>query len=283
MKVVAGHDFHNGDTDPMDDHSHGTHVASTVAGNDPNGLKGVAPDAEIVAVKVLGADGSGNLYLLLEAYDYVIDLNNNSIPFENEDDYVDIVSLSLGGTGNSPDNEISWATDDLISEGVLAVIAAGNSGPDKYTIGTPGSSRDALTVGASGNNYGREGILFVDDVEIPSTGGLHSALGEVSGPIYDADYGLDFSTVPSDSIAVARRGFTTFNEMVIRAENYGIKGLIIVNNVPGDFLPLVYMNSSVHVVTVGSEYGETILSATSASINISRSPDWANEVASSLK
>ncbi len=57
-KVIDGYDFVNEDNDPMDDQGHGTHVAGTIAANGV--LKGVAPDASIIAYKVLGADGSGS-------------------------------------------------------------------------------------------------------------------------------------------------------------------------------------------------------------------------------
>ena len=56
-KVLGGIDIVNGDNDPMDDEGHGTHVAGIVAAN--GAVKGVAPDASLYAIKVLGADGAG--------------------------------------------------------------------------------------------------------------------------------------------------------------------------------------------------------------------------------
>lgn len=56
-KVIGGYDFVNDDDDPADDNGHGTHVAGIVAAN--GSLKGVAPDASILAYKVLDASGSG--------------------------------------------------------------------------------------------------------------------------------------------------------------------------------------------------------------------------------
>ncbi|MEK6861274.1 MAG: S8 family serine peptidase [Nanoarchaeota archaeon] len=62
-KVIDGYDFVNDDNDPIDDMGHGTHVAATAAGDgtaaDGTILKGVAPDANIVAYKVLNAGGYG--------------------------------------------------------------------------------------------------------------------------------------------------------------------------------------------------------------------------------
>ncbi|MCX6750185.1 MAG: S8 family serine peptidase, partial [Candidatus Pacearchaeota archaeon] len=144
-KVIGGYDFVNNDVDPMDDNGHGTHVAATAAGKGI--LKGVAPDAKLYAFKVLNSEGSGEAYDIIQAITRTIDLDNDGIPMENENDYLDIVSLSLGGPGN-PDDPMSLAIDSIVDAGVVAVIAAGNSGPEYSTIGSPGTSRKAITVGA---------------------------------------------------------------------------------------------------------------------------------------
>jgi len=57
-KVASGYDFVNDDADPMDDNKHGTHVAGIIAADSPE-LMGVAPDATLIAYKVLDASGSG--------------------------------------------------------------------------------------------------------------------------------------------------------------------------------------------------------------------------------
>jgi len=57
-RVVAGHDFVNGDADPDDDYGHGTHVAGIVASGDTT-YRGLAPEAGIAAVKFLDSSGSG--------------------------------------------------------------------------------------------------------------------------------------------------------------------------------------------------------------------------------
>ena len=149
-KVIDGYDFVNKDNDPMDDHGHGTHVAATAAGNGV--LRGVAPDAKIYAYKVLSAHGSGTFSDIISAIESSVDPNNDS----NFDDRVDIISMSLGGPGN-PDDAISKAVDNAVEAGVIAVIAAGNSGHQDKTINSPGTARKAITVGATFdrtyNNY----------------------------------------------------------------------------------------------------------------------------------
>ena len=140
-KVIEGYDFVNEDNDPMDDHGHGTHVAATAAGNGI--LRGVAPDAKIVAYKVLDSDGSGSWNGVVRSIERSVDPNQDG----DFSDHLDIISLSLGGSGD-PDDPISKAIDNAVKEGVVAVIAAGNSGPYEQSIGSPGTAREAITVGA---------------------------------------------------------------------------------------------------------------------------------------
>lgn len=148
-KVVGGYDFINNDYDPMDDHGHGTHCAAISAGNGT--LNGVAPGAKIYSLKVLNDTGTGYLDDLLSALDYVTDLNQNGIPLEDENDSVDIISMSLGFAGGNPDDQLSLAVDSLVDQGIITVISAGNSGPDTFSISSPGNSRKAITVGAINN------------------------------------------------------------------------------------------------------------------------------------
>ncbi|MEM9220463.1 MAG: S8 family serine peptidase [Cyanobacteria bacterium P01_F01_bin.150] len=79
-----GYDFVNDDGDPFDENGHGTHVAGTIAASSNNGLGvvGVAPNAQIMALKFLDAYGSGTLFDAIQAIDYAVamgaDLTNNS-------------------------------------------------------------------------------------------------------------------------------------------------------------------------------------------------------------
>ncbi len=141
-KVIDGYDFVNHDPDPLDDHGHGTHVASTAAGK--GALYGVAPDAQILAYKVLSRSGSGSFSSVIAAIDRATDPNGDG----DTSDHVDVVNMSLGGSGN-PDDAVSRAVDRSSAAGVVHAIAAGNSGPGPSTIGTPGVARSAITVAAA--------------------------------------------------------------------------------------------------------------------------------------
>ncbi|HEY2386777.1 MAG TPA: S8 family serine peptidase [Candidatus Binatia bacterium] len=140
-KVVGGFDFVNDDADPMDDHGHGTHVAATAAGDGL--LVGVAPDAHIYAYKVLNSGGSGSDSTIIAGIERATDPDDDG----DTSDHVDVISMSLGGGGDE-DDPLSLAVDAATAVGVLSVIAAGNSA-HYFTIGSPGTARTALTVGAT--------------------------------------------------------------------------------------------------------------------------------------
>ena len=157
-KVIGGYDFttcytfdrdslacvqfKEKDNDPFEDNGHGTHVASTAAGNGI--LKGVAPDAKIVAYKVLNHQGIGWSSGIIEAIERSADPDQDS----DYSDHLDIISLSLGGQGN-PDDPASRAIDNIVNNGVVAVVSAGNRGSQEMTIGSPGTAIKAITVGAA--------------------------------------------------------------------------------------------------------------------------------------
>src|SRR5207237_4369229 len=91
QRVSAFVDFVNGQLAPYDDSGHGTHVAGIIAGNgfDSGGLKaGMAPNASLVSLKVLDANGKGNISHIIAALDWVV---------ANKDAYnIRVVNLSAG-------------------------------------------------------------------------------------------------------------------------------------------------------------------------------------------
>lgn len=146
-KVVGGYDFVNKDNDPMDDLGHGTHVAGIIAGTgaQSSGLyKGVAPDATLVAYKVCDKTSGCSDAAIIAALEMAANPDGNP----NTNDHYPIVSLSLGGPGHA-DDALSRAVDTTVNEGVVAVVAAGNSGPSAGSIASPGTARKAVTVGSS--------------------------------------------------------------------------------------------------------------------------------------
>jgi len=144
-KVIGGYDIVNNDSDPMDDNGHGTHCAGIAAANGI--LKGVAPDARLYAYKVLDSGGFGWWDWAITGIERAVDPNQDG----DYSDQVDVISMSLGGSGD-PDDVISQAVDNAVEAGVVVAIAAGNWGPNNETIASPGTARMAITVGSVQKN-----------------------------------------------------------------------------------------------------------------------------------
>jgi len=181
-KVIGGYDFVNDDDDPMDDMGHGTHVAAIAAGmrgadwyqGGNQNYNGVAPEAKIYAYKVLNENGFGSDSDVISGIERATDPNNDF----NFSDHADIISMSLGGPGD-PDDPKSQSIDNAAAIGVVPVIAAGNSGPGRFSITSPGTARKAITVAANddpGNmaNFSSRGpvywngeYLFKPDISAP--------------------------------------------------------------------------------------------------------------------
>lgn len=142
-KVIGWKDFVKGQTSPYDDNGHGTHVASIAAGSgDGNAnYKGVAYGAALVGVKVLDRRGSGTMSTVDAGIEWVV---------QNKDVYgINVINLSLGTSGSSDGTDsTSVAVNNAVANGINVVVAAGNSGPARYTIGSPGAAASAITVGA---------------------------------------------------------------------------------------------------------------------------------------
>ncbi len=144
-RIVAFKDFINKKTSPYDDHGHGTHVGGIIAGNggmSGGQYKGVAPEANLVGVKVLNSAGNGRSSDVIAGIQWVV---------QNKNAYnIKVMNLSLG----APDTE-SYTTDPLSqaaeaawNAGLVVAAAAGNSGSVPGTINTPGINPYIITVGA---------------------------------------------------------------------------------------------------------------------------------------
>ncbi len=132
---VHGWDSVNDDGDPFDDNGHGTHVAGTVAatGNNVLGVVGVAWESSVMAVKGLGAGGSGPHSDLAEGIVYAVDNG------------ADVINASWGG------GAAQLMTDTVAAAhaaGVVFVAAAGNDTSDVAGF-SPASIHEAIAVAAS--------------------------------------------------------------------------------------------------------------------------------------
>jgi serine protease AprX len=139
-KILYWQDYINNRSQPYDDEGHGTHVASIAAGRVVNGVGGVAPGAALVVLKVLDAQGKGTLDVIASAVDWCI---------QNKAKYgISVLNLSLGGMTSSDGTDIlSRALNRASDAGIVACVAAGNEGPNPYTIGFAAAAANAITVG----------------------------------------------------------------------------------------------------------------------------------------
>lgn len=118
---------------------HGTHVAGIIAaqGKNPYGIKGLAPDVEIYAYRVLGAYGSGSNSGVIKGIDTAVA------------EHMDIINLSLGSPTNSQVASDAIAINNAVLAGTIACVATGNDGPNRGTIGSPSTAAFAISVGNS--------------------------------------------------------------------------------------------------------------------------------------
>ncbi|NQD66612.1 S8 family serine peptidase [Bacillus haikouensis] len=254
----GGYDFVDNDSDPMETTyqnwkksgkpevnwqtgsyyytEHGTHVSGIIAGQGKSDSEysttGVAPDSDLYVYRVLGPYGTGTMEAILAGVDKAVS------------DQMDVINLSLGANINDPLYPSSIALNNAVLSGVTTIVAAGNSGNDMYTLGSPGSSALALTVGASDvpvelNTF--KGIVQAGEEELPANVRLMAkaysdniqALQGKTFSIVDADIGRlgDYSGKDvAGKLVLVARGEITLQDKMKYAKQKGAAGVLIYNN-----------------------------------------------------
>lgn len=140
--IIGGRNFTNedkGNPDIYEDYcGHGTHVAGTICANGK--IKGVAPNAKLLILKVLDKNGNGNVESIVNAVNYATSQK------------VDIINMSLGCKANIP--EFQDAVKRAINNGIVVVSASGNEGDgkaDTIEIDYPSGYEQVISVGAMDN------------------------------------------------------------------------------------------------------------------------------------
>jgi subtilisin family serine protease len=286
----------------QDDFGHGTHVSGIAAGYlaaapGPDGLPmtaddiqihGVAPQARLMGYKVLSAVGSGasaSIIMGIEDAVQPFTLAGYPKPIAN------VINLSLGDTTNDPDGATSVACDNATLAGVTVVAAAGNSGAPtpgnpsgEGTLGSPGTGRRVITVGAAldpgaapnkldelggemrtgmrafpldgsaaitsdiTNNYVDCGLAETPD-EVPDS---------VSGHIALIARG---STVNTPSASPVSAGTGLFSNKAAFATAKGAVAVVFYNNVPGDLTAATVRKSIIPTVGISMENGQHLKDA----------------------
>ena len=154
------------DDKDTDENGHGSHVAGTIGG----ATFGVAKEVDIVAVKVLDADGSGSNSVVLKGMQWVV----NDVKAKGRSGKA-VLNMSLGG---SKSDAVNRAIEALDEAGVVSVVAAGNESQDTANT-SPGSAPKAITVGAidasndkraSFSNWGKPVDIYAPGVDVLSVG-----------------------------------------------------------------------------------------------------------------
>lgn len=266
------------DNDPQDYNGHGTHTTGTVAAPiNGLGVVGVAPQVSVLVGKVLSNQGSGSLSGVIAGIDWAVDNG------------AEVISMSLGST-----THFTALRDacDAAAEVAVVVAAAGNNGTG--TLQYPAAYDSVLSVGAVDgqleladfSDHGPGLDLVAPGVDVRSTvlvgngieavaqwdGADHhanplqgSAEGSLTAAVYWCGLGSgddEANTCPDaveDAIAHIRRGGDIpFRDKVDHALSKGAAGVIISNNVPGNFHGTLYNPYPVVVVSVSEADGDAL-------------------------
>lgn len=265
-KVVGGYDFagtnYNAsdpanntpvpDDDPLDEHGHGTHVASTAAGFEVPGYisYGVAPGADLYALKVFGVSGSTNL--VLNAIEWAMDPDGDA----DLSDRVDVINMSLGSDfgPNDPSDPELVAANMASAIGIVVVASAGNAGDSSYIVGSPSVADSVISVAASTTGYVSGPTVNVQGTPpITQTNIIYAAsdfdsdTGHYTAPV-TGTLGYIGALVSEDTlctttglaagvltghVALIQRGVCDFSTKVNNAATLGADAVLIFNSAVG--------------------------------------------------
>ena len=295
-KVPFAFDYADNDSDVYSLHNnHGTHVSGVIVGHDDT-IVGVAPDAQLVSMKIFSdTQDSARASWILAALEDCVEIG------------VDVINMSLGtacGFSRETDEEqMSGVYDDIRSLGISLVVAASNSfnsaygsekngnlgltsNPDTSTVGSPSTYEGALSV-ASINGIKTPYMLDSNNtiiyfVESSDSAGeekyfFNELLGSAESTVIDyvlipgvgnpSDYeGVDVK----GKIALVRRGSNTFEEKANAAQAAGAAALIVYNNTSGD-IKMNVGKVTIPVCSVSQDDGEMLAAAKAGTLKISKS------------
>ncbi len=196
-----GYNFVNDSHNTMDYQGHGTHCAGTVAGTGASGTgTGMAPDATIMNLQVLGGAGGGTEAGVWSGIQFAIDYGAH------------IMSLSLGWQHQWGPDRSTWRTtmNNALSAGLIASVAAGNEGgwggqPPPSEVRTPGDVPPPWTHPDQTEEGGNSAVVSVGSTT--STGNMSgfSSKGPVTwqnvAPFNDYDYSPGQGLIRPDIVA----------------------------------------------------------------------------------
>lgn len=134
-------------TEPYDDCGHGTHICGIIGGSgaaSDGRYQGMAPGCSLIVVKVLERKGNGYASDVLAGLRWILE--------QKERLGIRIVNISVGSCsrkGMTENSALVKGVNQAWDAGLVVVVAAGNNGPKRMSITTPGISRKVITVGCS--------------------------------------------------------------------------------------------------------------------------------------
>jgi serine protease AprX len=140
----------NYEADIDDGSGHGTHVSAIAISSDrttAGRYQGIAPSANIVAVKAFAADGAGSYADVIAGIDWIV---KNRLQYG-----IRVLNLSFSATPQSAywEDPLNQAVMQAWQAGIVVIVSAGNAGPDAGTVGVPGNVPYVITVGAMTDSY----------------------------------------------------------------------------------------------------------------------------------
>jgi subtilisin family serine protease len=238
------------DLNPLDCNGHGSHVAGTAAGSgvtaggatytgpynehtldNASNFRvgpGVAPKADLYAVRVFGCEGSTDV--VVEALEWAVDND------------MDVVNMSLGSSFGAKDSADAIAANNAAKAGVIVVASAGNSGGNPYITGSPATADGAISVAANDPTPQFAGaIIGLPTANVQSIDANGAALPAGSHPIRvlkNADGSLSRGCNPAEytggggstgMIVVVVRGTCARVARAIYGQKAGAVGVVMVN------------------------------------------------------
>ncbi len=291
-KIPFAYDYYDDDTNVSGGNSHGTHVAGIVGANSGQ-VTGVAPDAQLMIMKIFGDDGSG-------AYD-------SDIIAALEDAVVlgaDAVNMSLGmtaGFSEAASTKTREVYQRVKNAGISLMCAAGNeysssyksaggtdlplaSNPDNGAVASPSTYGAALSVASMNNVKATAPYLLVGDRKIRYSDPAETAskqIASLNGTYEYIDCGVGATTdftgkALSGKVALIQRAgeengeILSFAQKEKNAKDAGAKAVIIYDNVEGDLVNMA-TDGSIPAVFISKADGEAMLEATDKRVSFSRS------------
>lgn len=278
-RVVGGYDYVGDDYDssagdapepdayPDDCGGHGTHVAGIIGADGE--VTGVAPEADFLAYRIFGCDGTSSTDVILEAME------------QAGADGADVVNMSLGASFVTwQDYPTAQLSDALTATGVTVVISAGNEGEaGTFSGGAPGVAADAITVASVDNTHRRSPYATAAGAErayssaeggpdAPTSGELE--LVTAGEPGTEAAQACDPAAVapasgPGQALLI-ERGVCAFYDKAFAGQSAGYDAVILYNNSPGAVNPTVEGDPeiTIPVVMIGQADGLALQDALAA-------------------